>query len=227
MWGFRDQAIVEIGGRLFSVPIKNTFIHSDLADRKHKPDRRSRSLPAMQSEWSAQPQAVCDSNMLAAELPGNDGQPSRGSVLHDGKGSCKPCAWNWKPSGCSNGASCGFCHTCDVDQIKRRKQHRIAELKSEKQLEMLLLQQTLNLRGAKGDLFNKSNKSIKKSSDGRLAPEDKFESSSHESSSGRKKTRKLCKGAWKNFLTHEGNNLQSSGELLGKSTPLEQEQDVR
>lgn len=46
--------------------------------------------------------------------------PSHGSVLHV-EGSCRPCAWFWKPSGCKNGQNCGHCHLCPSSEIKSRK----------------------------------------------------------------------------------------------------------
>jgi len=45
---------------------------------------------------------------------------SAGSIAHqDGK--CKPCAWNWKPSGCSKGLSCEFCHSCEENALQRKR----------------------------------------------------------------------------------------------------------
>lgn len=46
--------------------------------------------------------------------------PSHGSVLH-GDGTCRPCAWFWKPGSCKNGADCGHCHLCPEGEIKNRK----------------------------------------------------------------------------------------------------------
>eukprot|EP00811_Abedinium_folium_P007145 NODE_16592_length_986_cov_7.020955.p1 GENE.NODE_16592_length_986_cov_7.020955~~NODE_16592_length_986_cov_7.020955.p1 ORF type:complete len:199 (-),score=10.14 NODE_16592_length_986_cov_7.020955:272-868(-) len=46
--------------------------------------------------------------------------PSRGSLGH-GLGTCKPCAWSWKPGGCSKGAMCEFCHTCTREDFKWKK----------------------------------------------------------------------------------------------------------
>mmetsp|Transcript_15520 Transcript_15520/g.27788 ORF Transcript_15520/g.27788 Transcript_15520/m.27788 type:complete len:202 (-) Transcript_15520:216-821(-) len=56
---------------------------------------------------------------------------SKGSRLHD-LGQCRPCAWSWKPNGCSNGAECAFCHTCEMGALKLRKKERIANLKATK-----------------------------------------------------------------------------------------------
>jgi hypothetical protein len=46
--------------------------------------------------------------------------PSKGSSLH-GAGKCVPCAWYWKPQGCSNGKECNHCHSCGEGEIKTRK----------------------------------------------------------------------------------------------------------
>jgi len=52
------------------------------------------------------------------------GLPSHGSVLHGKGGTCKPCAWFWKPSGCSNGLDCLHCHLCPKDEISERRRRR-------------------------------------------------------------------------------------------------------
>mmetsp|Transcript_99110 Transcript_99110/g.191464 ORF Transcript_99110/g.191464 Transcript_99110/m.191464 type:complete len:141 (+) Transcript_99110:94-516(+) len=41
---------------------------------------------------------------------------------------CKPCAWHWKASGCSNGIQCTFCHLCSSTALKEKRKKRIAEL---------------------------------------------------------------------------------------------------
>ncbi|CAK8995599.1 unnamed protein product [Durusdinium trenchii] len=45
---------------------------------------------------------------------------SLGSRVH-GTGNCKPCAWFWRPQGCSNGEECGHCHLCSAAELKARK----------------------------------------------------------------------------------------------------------
>lgn len=45
---------------------------------------------------------------------------SMGSAIH-GTGHCKPCAWFWKPQGCTNGSECCHCHLCPDGEIKARK----------------------------------------------------------------------------------------------------------
>lgn len=42
---------------------------------------------------------------------------SEGSKLHK-SGECRPCAWNWKPSGCVKENRCEFCHQCGQDVLK-------------------------------------------------------------------------------------------------------------
>jgi len=201
-----EQATVNIDGCMFTVPVKNTFIHYDFADKKPKPLRRSHSLPVMQFEFLARTRALVDASQLAEELLRSDQEPSNGSLLHDGRGSSRPCAWNWKPSGCSKGKSCEFCHTCDADQIKRKKKQRIAQLKAEKKR---LTEQTLELQEGESDKWDKSDKSEKGSNDGRLT-QDTSENSSEGSSSRRGKSTRSRKGGWKHlrFLKNQGNNLQ-------------------
>lgn len=52
---------------------------------------------------------------------------SEGSLLH-ASGECKPCAWFWKPEGCSNGETCLHCHLCPAGAIKERKKLKKADM---------------------------------------------------------------------------------------------------
>merc|ERR1712039_543455 len=62
---------------------------------------------------------------------------SIGSELH-GRGECKPCAWFWRPQGCSNGEECRHCHVCDPNQIKLRKKARAVAQRSAKAQQPIL-----------------------------------------------------------------------------------------
>merc|ERR1711865_331215 len=53
--------------------------------------------------------------------------PSRGAALH-GTGTCKPCAWFWKPQGCSNGQECCHCHACPEGEMKARKNAKMSQI---------------------------------------------------------------------------------------------------
>jgi len=57
------------------------------------------------------------------------GAASEGSALHDGLGSCKPCAWFWKPKGCSLGSACDYCHTCPEGEIKCRRKAKVMAMR--------------------------------------------------------------------------------------------------
>mmetsp|Transcript_42154 Transcript_42154/g.106100 ORF Transcript_42154/g.106100 Transcript_42154/m.106100 type:complete len:417 (+) Transcript_42154:61-1311(+) len=46
--------------------------------------------------------------------------PSHGSVFH-ARGTCRPCAWFWKPQSCLNGQDCEHCHLCPEGELKSRK----------------------------------------------------------------------------------------------------------
>mmetsp|Transcript_92753 Transcript_92753/g.145703 ORF Transcript_92753/g.145703 Transcript_92753/m.145703 type:complete len:200 (-) Transcript_92753:130-729(-) len=56
---------------------------------------------------------------------------SIGAIGH-ANGSCKPCAWNWKPSGCTKGHNCEFCHLCEDGVVKFRKKERLHRRKEMK-----------------------------------------------------------------------------------------------
>lgn len=44
-------------------------------------------------------------------------------------GTCRPCAWYWKPGGCQNASSCSFCHICPEGELKVRKKSKQAMLR--------------------------------------------------------------------------------------------------
>jgi len=56
-----------------------------------------------------------------------------GSSLH-GTGMCKPCAWYWKPQGCSNGAECKHCHMCPKDEVKARSRRKLKKAGNDAEL---------------------------------------------------------------------------------------------
>jgi len=56
--------------------------------------------------------------------------PSRGSVFHDA-GTCKPCAWFHKSSGCGNGWGCKHCHACPEGALKEKKKARVRAYKTQ------------------------------------------------------------------------------------------------
>jgi len=60
------------------------------------------------------------------EAPPNT--PSHGSVAH-AAGTCKPCAWFWKPSGCQNAQNCAYCHICSEGELKSRKKSKHAAMR--------------------------------------------------------------------------------------------------
>jgi len=56
--------------------------------------------------------------------------PTIGSAQHYA-GECKPCAFFWKPSGCSNGVQCTYCHLCDPSERKRRQKEKKAAFRAQ------------------------------------------------------------------------------------------------
>lgn len=54
---------------------------------------------------------------------------SAGSAQHE-SGGCQPCAWFWKPEGCSNAANCNRCHLCPAGEIKTRKKAKAAAIRT-------------------------------------------------------------------------------------------------
>jgi len=74
-------------------------------------------------------QSSVSSEMVVPVPPGLDpplGMPSHGSVLHS-LGSCRPCGFFWKSTGCQNGKDCQHCHLCPEGKAKHRKKQRQAQ----------------------------------------------------------------------------------------------------
>jgi len=53
---------------------------------------------------------------------------SWGSMQH-GTGTCRPCAWFWKPGGCENQERCEYCHLCGEGELKSRKKNKQAMMR--------------------------------------------------------------------------------------------------
>lgn len=80
-----------------------------------------RVLRSMASERSE----VFENCATSSSSSAPPGLTSTGSALHS-TGECSPCAWFWKPTGCSKGAECLRCHICPDGELKRRKKNRVA-----------------------------------------------------------------------------------------------------
>jgi len=73
----------------------------------------------------------------AAELGDEGYLPSKGAVDH-ASGECKPCAWHWKPGGCTNGYDCDFCHLCGDNQLRDRRRARLAFIKEAEKAQRMM-----------------------------------------------------------------------------------------
>jgi len=111
-----------------SVRVKNTFIH---VDKDEDPDdhffelpAKSTSQPVLILERAIPPTAERSVVPTATRLP----SASVGSALHS-TGTCKPCAWFWKPESCQWGVECGHCHLCPEGELRRRKKDKQTEMK--------------------------------------------------------------------------------------------------
>lgn len=99
----------------WKLEVKNTFVHVADSSDDDMSFTRSRTMPTRATEHSS----GCSD--LRTSLPLSlSSHASVGSALH-GCGSCRPCAWFWKPQGCGNGTECRHCHSCPQDEIKRRR----------------------------------------------------------------------------------------------------------
>lgn len=80
-----------------------------------------------------------DSDVSLADTPAVtmiESTPTEAEHINDGLqahalGQCIPCAYFWyKKDGCRKGEECEFCHLCNKGEIKKRKKHRIQQLKA-------------------------------------------------------------------------------------------------
>jgi len=136
--------------------VKNTFVHcpnpeknapanfkwTGKSDKTHARDQKTLDyLRDMFSRSSSFEDGTADTTCpesddveeeLEEEQLQNAQQPgvqlSVGAEGH-AEGNCKPCAWNWKPSGCSKGSACDFCHMCEDGAVKSRKKEKIKNLR--------------------------------------------------------------------------------------------------
>lgn len=75
-----------------------------------------------------------DAPVLAGSPVGDP--PSEGSKEHNqvdanGEPRCQPCAWFYKPTGCTNGAACRRCHLCPEGELKNRKKTKIQKMRNQ------------------------------------------------------------------------------------------------
>lgn len=61
--------------------------------------------------------------------PGSAGQWSVGAAQH-AQGDCKPCAWFWRPGGCTRGEACQHCHLCPRGALQDKKRQNRQRLRA-------------------------------------------------------------------------------------------------
>jgi len=123
----------------WKLEVKNTFVHLADSSDEEAPFGRCKTEPTHSALRSPALVSLSSTDACTTMPESPSKFPSIGSALH-GSGSCKPCAWFWKPSGCSNGSDCRHCHLCsEEDQAqeesfkfdtppKRRTAERMSEL---------------------------------------------------------------------------------------------------
>jgi hypothetical protein len=110
--------------------------------RKISRDLSSQMVLANEDEVAPQEQELSSSDLPSPVSRDSRDDDSQEEVLENRitnsigaanhfEGTCKPCAWNWKPSGCSKGSDCDFCHLCEQDATKQRRRQKIARLRAE------------------------------------------------------------------------------------------------
>lgn len=121
--------------------VKNTFIEGLVEDEDTSPEMgRRRTCPEKFEGAGVSAEArldcpavtkqvrvaadfrggVADAAVDLAPLEARQPQPSLGSTQHE-EGACRPCAWFWRPQGCTNGFECRHCHLCTPNEVKARR----------------------------------------------------------------------------------------------------------
>lgn len=132
--------------------VKNTFI--ELVDDPVVAEDVVRVVPGIGAALRSAPARYTGplvTSPMGVDAEGTDGAegtesqaslaqepPSIGSALHDGKGQCSPCAWFWKPQGCASADQCKYCHSCPEGELKMRRRAKVAALKSEAALAVVV-----------------------------------------------------------------------------------------
>lgn len=112
--------------------VRNTFLEfveepAFLQVRRVKSAPSSPVAAACTTPIASQVAAVLNLASMLDTTPilGSPDMPSVGSAQHHLR-ECTPCAFFWKPAGCSNGANCTYCHLCDASEKKRRQKEKKA-----------------------------------------------------------------------------------------------------
>lgn len=87
-----------------------------------------------QSVRSMRSMSICSGSSGCSTRVGEDAlvpQESVGSAGHY-EGLCRPCVWFWRPSSCSKGSSCDYCHMCDEGAVARAVASKKAMKKNKK-----------------------------------------------------------------------------------------------
>eukprot|EP00927_Polykrikos_kofoidii_P018440 TRINITY_DN18549_c0_g1_i1.p1 TRINITY_DN18549_c0_g1~~TRINITY_DN18549_c0_g1_i1.p1 ORF type:complete len:317 (+),score=39.13 TRINITY_DN18549_c0_g1_i1:61-951(+) len=83
----------------------------------------NRELAQAVAEILAAEYEAATSETLKGEDEDGSAISSVGALGHEA-GTCSPCAWFWRPSGCSNGRDCRFCHTCPNGTLRRKRREK-------------------------------------------------------------------------------------------------------
>eukprot|EP00438_Fugacium_kawagutii_P002344 Skav219221 [mRNA] locus=scaffold1015:106809:107483:+ [translate_table: standard] len=62
---------------------------------------------------------------------GSARQRSVGAARH-AQGDCKPCAWFWRPGGCTRGEACRHCHLCPPGALQKKKRQNRQMLRAQR-----------------------------------------------------------------------------------------------
>jgi len=93
------------------------------------PEELQDAPPAqLQDAPPVEPQVQPQADAAEPAEPAEPEQLNNGSRLHV-TGECEPCAWFWRPTGCSHGLECRRCHLCPEGEVKARKKKKLALLR--------------------------------------------------------------------------------------------------
>jgi len=122
--------------------VKNTFLDVETEYEPHEMQRTKSCIArfsTLQPGHHPSPRKLAAGASAGADTqkapPGSiDMQASIGSRMHgtvtaDGQPGCQPCAWFRKPSGCSKGVACKYCHLCPLGEVKKRRRQKLDRIR--------------------------------------------------------------------------------------------------
>lgn len=129
------EGVGDIGSPFRKMPTSSTYMceedEDSLSDSSNKAEEEDEEdLEEESGQEEVEEETEEELADLRCELPAAPAS-SLGSLYH-GAGACKPCAFHWKPGGCTRGRKCSHCHLCPEGELKARKRAKVSAIREAK-----------------------------------------------------------------------------------------------